>query len=269
MEIILNNPIDCHILKRVYTEGGTVLNKVKDVTYQQHPPASELRTLFSSGRRLSYKKGEIIQHANEIPQGIYFLFEGFVREFTLSNDGEQHLTLVYEPGEIFSVNWMFLGILPNVYRQAHTDVIVHRVSEKEFKDAIKANPDLHSELTYLMMKQVHLLSSRVENLTFSNAYDKVAYHLIHLAGRFGELTDEGWYIRLPFRHQQIAEALSMSRETASRMIARMEKKGLIRQNGKGHFILRNPSALAGTIGVDEVLGMWPQLAQNPSDKDHS
>lgn len=233
---------------------------------QHHPPNSEFKTLFSSGRRLSYKKGEIIQHANEIPQGIYFLYEGFVREFTLSSDGEQHLTLVYEPGEIFSVNWMFLDILPNVYRQAHTNVVVFSLSPDVFKTALKNDPTLQTELMYLMMKQVHLLSSRVENLTFSNAYDKVAYLLIHLAGRFGTPTEEGWYIRLPFRHQQVAEALSMSRETASRMIARMEKKELIRQDGKGHFILRNPSALAGTIDVDEVLGMWPQLA---SDKKRS
>ncbi len=237
---------------------------MNNVIHKHHPPASEFKTLFSSGRRLSYKKGEIIQHANEVPQGIYFLYEGFVREFTLSNDGEQHLTLVYEPGEIFSVNWIFLDIQPNVYRQAHTNVVVYSLSGDVFRKAVNENSKLHTELTYLMMKQVHLLSSRVENLTFSNAYDKVAYHLIHLAGRFGEPIKEGWYIRLPFRHQQIAEALSMSRETASRMIARMEKKKLIRQDGKGHFILRNPSALAATIGVDEVLGMWPQLAQDPS-----
>lgn len=236
-----------------------------------HPPQSKLQELFSSGRRFDYKKGETIQHANEIPQGIYFLYKGFVREFTLSNNGDQHLTLVYEPGEIFSVNWMYLGILPNVYRMAHTDVVVYVLSESAFKEAVTKDPGVHMELTYFMMNQVHLLSSRVENLTFSNAYDKVAYHLIHLAGRFGELRDEGWYIRLPFRHQQIAEALSMSRETASRMIARMEKKNLIKQDGKGHFILRNPSALASTIGVDEVLGMWPQLQANASpssDKNH-
>lgn len=233
-----------------------------------HPPRSRLQELFQSGRRLEYKKGETIQHANEVPQGIYFLYKGFVREFTLSYNGDQHLTQVYEPNEIFSVNWMFLDILPNVYRVAHTDVVVYQLPADAFKAAVADDVQLHLELTHFMMRQVHLLSSRVENLTFNNAYDKVAYHLIHLAGRFGEPHEDGWFIRLPWRHQQLAESLSMSRETASRMIARMEKKGLIRQDGRGHFILRNPSALASTIGVDEVLGMWPQLARRPGDKNH-
>lgn len=236
--------------------------------YVHNKPHQEIDRLFSSGRRFNYRKGEILQHANEIPQGIYFLSEGFVREFTLSNDGSEHLTIVYEPGELFSINWMFLDITPNVYRQAHTDAVVMVLSKRAFKNALFSNAELHKEFTYMMMKQIHLLSSRVQNLTYSNAYDKVAYQLIHLAGRFGVEHPEGWYVRLPFRHQQVAESLSMSRETASRMIARMERKGLIKQDGKGHFILRNPSALASTIGVDEVLGMWPQLAPNPGDNNH-
>lgn len=227
---------------------------------------SKLARIFQSGRRLEYKKGETIQHANEVPQGIYFLYTGFVREFTLSSRGEQHLTLIYEPNEIFSVNWMFLDILPNVYRVAHTDVVVYRLSDTAFKEALFKDAAVHMELTNFMMKQVHLLSSRVENLTFNNAYDKVAYLLIHLAGRFGEAQKDGWYIRLPFRHQQIAESLSMSRETASRMVARMEKKGLVTQDGKGHFTIKNPAVLASTIGVDEVLGMWPQLQNTGSHR---
>ncbi len=235
------------------------------VTYMNSPAYSSpnhLQSVFSSGRRLNFKKGEILQHANEIPRGIYFLSEGFVREFTLSQDGLEHLTLVYEPGELFSINWMFLDITPNVYRQAHTDVSVYLLTEQQFKQLLQSDPDFCAEFLGFMMKHVHLLSSRVENLTFSSAYDKVAYHMIHLAGRFGERTSEGWYVRLPFRHQQVAEALSMSRETASRMISRMERRELLKQDGKGHFIIRDPSALASTIGVEDVLGMWPHLADH-------
>lgn len=234
----------------------------------KHPTNSELKRLFSSGRHLNYKKGEIIQRANETPRGVYFLYEGFVKEFTLSRDGSEHLTLVYEPGDIFSINWMFLGILPNVYRQAHTDAVVYMLREDEFKSALNKNNALEREVLYLMMDQVHLLSSRVENLTFNNAYDKMAYHLIHLAGRFGVKHKDGWFVTLPFRHQQMAEALSMTRETATRMLAKIERQGHIIQDGKGHYILRDVSALASTIGVEEVLGMWPHLTDTSGDKNH-
>lgn len=83
--------------------------------------------------------------------------------------------------------------------------------------------------------------------------------MIHLAGRFGVKHPDGWLVQMPFRHQQVANSLSMTRETASRMIERMERQKLIKQDGKGHFIIRDASALASTIGVEEVLLMWPQL----------
>jgi CRP-like cAMP-binding protein len=232
------------------------------------PPGSELRKLFSKGRKLSYKKGEIIQRANETPRGVYFLSEGFVKEYTLSSDGSEHLTIVYEPGDLFSVNWMFLNIMPNVYREAHTPVVVYRLFKDDFMPALDRSDKLQKEILSLMISQVHMLSSRVENLTFNNAYDKIAYHLIHLAGRFGTPHKDGWFITLPLRHQQIAESLSMSRETATRMLARIERQGLIIQDGKGHYILRDVSALASTIGVEEVLGMWPNLADTSGDNNH-
>ena len=238
------------------------------MSHKMHTPRTEIEKLFSSGRKLNFKKGEIIQRANETPQGVYFLISGFVKEFTLSNDGGEHLTQVYEPHDVFSMNWIYLKIIPNVYRQAHTDCSIYRLTVEKFTEAMSNNYAFQQEFMLMLMSQVHLLSSRVENLTFSNAHDKVAYHLIHLAGRFGEAHPDGWFITLPFRHQQIAEALSMTRETASRMIERIEKKGFIRQDGKGHFIIKDVSGLASTIGVEEVLGMWPRPNQSASDIDH-
>lgn len=238
------------------------------MVHNTSPPGSAIEELFSSGRKFSYKKGEIIQRANETPRGVYFLSKGFVKEYTLSRDGSEHLTIVYEPGDLFSVNWIFLDITPNVYRQAHSDAEVYQLQKDDFTAGLAHDTLIQQELLMLMMAQVHMLSSRVENLTFNNAYDKVAYHLIHLAGRFGVPHKNGWFITLPFRHQQIAESLSMSRETATRMMTKIEKQGHVIQDGKGHYILRNVSALANTIGVEEVMGMWPNLEQKNGDNNH-
>lgn len=237
------------------------LNEVVKPIVQHSPPfkQSELYKLFTTGTKLQFKKGEIIQRANESREGVHFILEGFVREFTLSDDGNEHLTIVYEKGNLFSFNWIFLDIQPNVYRMAHTNVVVYRISADRFSEAIDTNLQFQREFMLTQINHVHQLSSRVENLTFNNAYDKVAYHLIHLAGRFGQRNPEGWFITLPFRHQQVAESLSMTRETASRMIERIEKEGYIKQDGKGHFIVKDVAGLASTIGVEEVLGMWPQL----------
>ncbi len=227
--------------------------------YSAKIPRHEIEKLFSSGRRLSYKKGEVIQRANETPQGVYFISRGYVKEYSIGKDGSEHFQVLYAPHELFSIIWAYLDVEQNVYREALTDTVIYRVSAEEMLTATQTNPKLLKEVTVLLMWQMHTLKARVENYSFTSAYDKVAYRLLYLAGRFGERRKDGWFITLESRHQQIAEALSVTRETASRMIEKMERDGLIKQDGKGHFIISDPSALARTMGVEEVMVTWPHL----------
>lgn len=229
--------------------------------YRLNAPQEQIIELFSSGRKFDYKKGEIIQRANETPRGVYFLYEGYVKEYTLSKDGTEHFHVLYGPGELFSIIWAFLGIKQNVYREAFTDVVVMYLDAEVVKDAVEKDHKLMQEVNNVMMRQIFSLKARVENLAFNNAYDKVAYRLLYLTGRLGVKHKEGWYLPLAFRHQQIADAVSVTRETASRMIERMERQGLIKQDGKGHFIIRDPSGLARTMGVEEVMNTWPHLTE--------
>ena len=219
------------------------------MTYSHNLQHPEIRRLFGSGRKLTYKKGEIIQHANEPPQGVYFIVSGYVKEYTLSKNGTEHFNIMYESGEIFSFLWVYLDARQNVYREAHTNTTVLLLGADELRSAMQTNNALWREISELLMLQMYFLKLRVENLAFSNAYDKVAYCMLYFAGRYGDERKNGWYVRQPFRHQHIADSLSMTRETASRMIARMERQGLISQDTKGHFTIRNASALAYTIGV--------------------
>ena len=48
-----------------------------------------------------------------------------------------------------------------------------------------------------------------------------------MASRFGEDTSEGLKIAVPLRHQDIASSVNASRETASRELAALERRGLI------------------------------------------
>ena len=223
-----------------------------------HPHIEEL---FGSGRKLDYKKGEIIQRANETPRGVYFLAKGYVKEYTLAKDGTERFHVLYGPGELFSVMWAFLNINQNVFREAFTDVTVMRLEADVIKAAMEKDHVLLQEVNNIMMRQIFSLKARVENLAFSNAYDKIGYRLLYLAGRLGVKQPDGWHIPLAFRHQQIADAVSVTRETASRMIEKMEREGLIKQDGKGYLIIRDPSGLAQTMGAEEVMNTWPHLRQ--------
>jgi len=63
-----------------------------------------------------------------------------------------------------------------------------------------------------------------------------------MANRFGKDNDEGMVIEVPLRHQDIASSINASRETASREIATLERKGLIATK-RSYIILKDVPAL--------------------------
>lgn len=226
-----------------------------------HPHTAVKEYFVTHGRKLMYRKGELIQRANETPRGVYVLAEGYVKEYSLAKDGTEHFHLVYGPGQLFSIIWAFLGITQNVYREAFTDVVVYRIEADDLKAELKQNSIVSEEVNHMLMHQIFSLKTRVENLAFNNAYDKVAYRLLYLAGTLGVRQNDGWYIPLAFRHHQIADSVSITRETASRMLERMKRNGLISHDSKGHFVIRNPSGLARTMDVEEIMQTWPHLKE--------
>ncbi len=71
------------------------------------------------------------------------------------------------------------------------------------------------------------LSDRIEKLTLWGTTAKVASLLVYLASRFGETEGKEVVIQVPFTHKDVAQWLGITRETASRQIGKIEKKGLI------------------------------------------
>ena len=62
--------------------------------------------------------------------------------------------------------------------------------------------------------------------------------LLTISERFGKQTDEGVVIEVPLRHQDIASSINSSRETASRELAVLERKGLL-ENKRLYITLKD------------------------------
>ena len=75
------------------------------------------------------------------------------------------------------------------------------------------------------MYRIH--SERIINLEYRSVRARLVSFLLTMRGRFGKETTEGLVIEVPLRHQDIASSINASRETASREMSALEKKGWI------------------------------------------
>jgi CRP/FNR family transcriptional regulator len=77
------------------------------------------------------------------------------------------------------------------------------------------------------MYRVH--SERIQNLEYRSVRERIISFLITMSRRFGRSSQKGTTtIGVPLRHQDIASSINASRETVSRELAAMERKGLIK-----------------------------------------
>lgn len=175
-----------------------------------------------------YKKSEMLIRADDDPQGIFCLSKGYVRQYTISNCGNELSLHILKPISYFPMVWAINGT-PNVYFfEALTEVEVGRAPRDKVVNFIKDKPTLLFSLMSELLEDYAETLTRVEHLVFSDAYRRVISILIYIAKHFGEEKGNSIIVHHRFTQQDIATLVGVARETASIEMSKLEKKGLIK-----------------------------------------
>jgi len=201
---------------------------------------------FAHYSSMTYKKGEFILRAEDMPYGVYYLKSGYVRQYLLSPSGETFIVHIYKPGSFFPLTWI-LNDTPNVYHfEAITPVTVVRAPKDVFLAFLKDHPDALFYATQRLTMGLSGFVSRVAQLILDDAYTKTILLLLYYAENFGETTQEGIALSIPLTHREIASWIGTTRETASLQVENLVKKGLLMTKGRV-LIIKDPAELKKEI----------------------
>ena len=202
----------------------------------------KLNEFFSKFKRYHYKKGEVILRAGDAPQGVYFIDKGYVKDYSISKDGEELILIIFKPEDFFPMQWVFNDRPNSHYFDAMSAVELWRCPKEDFINFIEANPEIFFELTSHIVLRLGGITQRMEYLAFGNAYQKVASIIMICAERFGEKEAEKVVIQVSLTHRDIANLLGLTRETASIEIKKLERKELIAYRGR-LLVVKNKKGL--------------------------
>lgn len=187
-----------------------------------------LVSLFHTGTKLTYKKGEFIIRPGESPSSIFYVESGLVKAFNISKYGEENLLIIRKEHEIFPLIWAITGQERDINYQAISPTVIWRLHPKKYLNFLHSHPDALPPILDMVTEMYRLHSERLLNLEYRTVRERLISFLITMADRFGRKHDEGTLIDVPLRHQDIASSINSSRETASRELAALERKGLIK-----------------------------------------
>lgn len=210
-------------------------------------PSPALTRLFKDGRQFNYQRGDTIIRAGDIPSGVYFIVSGWVKVYSLCDDGESNIIMSLRRGEVFPLAWAVTGISRDVNFCALEATSVLRLPREQFIQAMQADRTVSRTILLALARCFFSLSDELENLNYHSARERVIFRLVCLADCFGQLSGGRITINHHIPNEYIARSTNMTRETASREIGRLTQKKLI-LNVNGRIVIPDLAALKNEAG---------------------
>lgn len=190
-----------------------------------------LETYFNDGQILNYSKGETIINGLDEPGGVYIIKDGFVKAFTIAKAGQENLLLVHDIGEFIPLIWALDGShTEGLHYVAMSDVTVLKTTKEKLRAAMSDNMWLSQEILKQSVHIITIYSQRISALEYRTARGRIVAELLNLAEMFGKTTGKKVLIDAPITHQDIANSINMTRETASRALGLLFEEGLLGQD---------------------------------------
>jgi CRP/FNR family transcriptional regulator len=202
-----------------------------------------LVNLFHTGTKLTYSKGEFIIRPGESPPGIFYLETGLVKAYDITKYGEENLLIIRKPGEFLGLTWGVTGLDRHIIFSALApNTTVWLISREAFTEFIRNNPTAALPVVEMVTEMYRLHSERIMTLEYRTVRERLISFLLTAAERFGEPTPEGTRIAAPLKHQDIASSISATRETTSRALADLERKGHLKSE-QSYITLKDEKTL--------------------------
>ena len=176
----------------------------------------------------SHPANQVILLENDWGSSVYFILTGWVKIRTYNLDGKEVTLNILGTGELFGE----MAPLDEVPRS--TDVItlaptaIGNMPAQDFVQLLNQEPQAGIRLAQLMARRLRQVNRRLR-LRESDSTSRVADILLFLAEGQGKRSSKGVEIpNLP--HRELSSLSGLARETVTRVLSKLEKKGLIERD---------------------------------------
>lgn len=186
----------------------------------------KLLTHFSQYRQRVYAKGQILIHAGDSPEHVFYMETGRVRQYDISTQGEIVVANVFGPGSFVPMGPVITGSENKYFYEAETDVAVRIAPPHEVLELLKKEPAITYDLLRRLYTGTEVVLGRMIRLMSASARDRLLYELVVECHRFGEKHGKDSYF-IAIHEGDLAARTGLSRETVSREIHKISLHGEI------------------------------------------
>lgn len=196
-----------------------------------------------------FSRGQTIFSEGDAGVGFFVVDTGLVKIFKLSPDGKEQILHIFGPDEPFAEVAVFSGSAYPAHAQALEKSRIFFFPRKAFIELIHKQPSLALNLLATLSLRLKKFARLIEDLSLKEVPGRLAAHLLYLSNQ----QQEAKAVQLNISKNQLASLLGTIPETLSRILARMNKQGLISQED-GFIRIENRNELEALASGEKKLG---------------
>jgi len=184
-------------------------------------------TEISEFKRIIVKKQFVkdasILHEENTSNYFYFIMKGKVKIVQLSAGGKEKILAIHKKGDFFGEMAILDGKTAPATVIAMEDTLIGLISRDMFDQHLLTNNRVLREMIILLCGRLRDAWSMMRVMSFADAEHRVKAVLEGMAEQFGIHGPGGTLIDIKLTHSDIGNFASLARETATRMMNRLEK----------------------------------------------
>ncbi|MGL4879648.1 MAG: Crp/Fnr family transcriptional regulator [Waterburya sp.] len=217
---------------------------IQIVPFMSGLPEDSIQKIATHFVTISHPPNQVLLLENDWGGSVYFILEGWVKIRTYNLDGKEVTLNILGRGEIFGEMAAMDKMPRSTDAITLTKTLIGRIPAEDFVNLINTEPMAGVRLVQLMAKRLRQVNRRLQ-LREASSVSRVADAILFLVEGQGKEGEKGTEIpNLP--HREISSLSGLARETVTRVLTKLEKKGLIQRDADSMRIPDLP-ALEDTI----------------------
>ena len=181
--------------------------------------------------------GTVLFSTGESSRGLYIVETGRVRIYRVNPEGREQVLHIEGPGRAVAELPLFDGGNYPASAVTAEDSTLLFLPRQEFEQFYRNNADVAQAIIRALGRRLRHMVQLAETLAFRDVAARLALLLANYADRAGVETPDGVELTLDRTQEEIALEIGAARESVSRALKQLQKKGLLTPQSRDRFLI--------------------------------
>lgn len=185
-----------------------------------------------------YKKNSVILMEDDSKNFMYVIYAGKIKVVRTSSEGKEQILVIRKKGDFFGEMTLLDGKTQPASIVAMEDTMVGLISRTDFEWYFMKNENMLKQIISVLCERLRESWMMLRILSLSDAEDRIRAVLAHISLIYGIKDLRGVIIPIKLTHKELADYVSLTRETVSRLLSRLCRSGEIEILDNRNIVLK-------------------------------